>query len=154
MLTYLHASGYIVLSPRFSGKLREWGVRAPIFEDTTVVADANLSEFSLDRRLKEIVKQGAVKLLYLARLERQKGVLELLEAVLLLLGKGVDVTLTIAGEGAVLDEVRARLLRAGDAAQRITVAGYLRGSDKIAAMQSHIYSVSPLSTVKVCRFVC
>ena len=138
--TYLRADGYIVLANRFSGKLREWGVTAPVYLGSTAVADELLTGFSLESKLVNVNLYDGIKLLYLARLERDKGILELIEAVILLLEKGLDVSLTVAGEGMMLEEVRKQLLKLGRHAGRIRLIGYVRGADKVSTLQSsHVY---------------
>ena len=135
--TYGRADRFIVLANRFCGRLREWGVTAPIALATTAVADDLLEGFSVDQKVEDIKSAGTLKLLYLARLERDKGVLELIDAVRLLLERGAMISLTIAGAGPTLPQVQSAVSALGTNGNRVHIAGYVRGNLKKDVLQSH-----------------
>jgi glycosyltransferase involved in cell wall biosynthesis len=91
----------------------------------------------MDRKIESIGDSGTIRLLYLARLEREKGILELVDAVVLLLERGLDISLTIAGTGSVADELSEKVAALGERQNAICLAGYVRGNDKIDAFKSH-----------------
>jgi len=136
--TYLRADRFIVLASAFSRKLRDWGVTAPIVVGTTAVEDNLLDGFSIEEKVQALPDSEPVRLLYLARLEPGKGVLELIDAVIPLLERGVPVSLTIAGDGAAMVQVRQRVacVRA-EYADRLHVVGYVRGEQKAEILASH-----------------
>lgn len=131
------ANAFIVLASRFRDKLKGWGVDVPIVLETTTVADGMLEGFSLEAKTEAIRRDGTVRILYLARLEREKGILETLEAVAALRRRGADVSLTVAGDGSAMADVR-RFVAANDGLDgRIDVVGYVRGDAKRALLGSH-----------------
>lgn len=133
--TYAKADCCIVLADTFAGRLRAWGVTAPIALTTTVVADELLEDLSIDRKIADINTATTFRLLYLARLERDKGVLELIDSFDLLVKRGVGVSLTVAGDGPVMSQVRKRVVGLDGA--RVQVVGYVRGAAKKELLQSH-----------------
>ena len=135
--TYLRADRFIVLASAFARKLRVWGVSVPVVQGTTAVSDKVLEGFSIDAKVKIFANHNPVRLLYLARLERNKGVLQLLDAVIALLKKGRPVALTIAGDGEALEAVRERLSGYPQFHDRLHLAGYVRGEVKTGILCSH-----------------
>ncbi len=135
--TYGRADGFIVLAKSFSERLREWGITTPIYLGNTTVANELLEEFSIDRKIEDITNTKIVRLLYLARLEREKGVLELLKAVHIMLEKGISVSLTIAGDGPIMGEVQQQVAKLGSQQEKIKIVGYVRGQTKIETLGTH-----------------
>src|SRR5512138_919858 len=70
---FFRASAILVLASRFEGKLRRWGYAGPVLVETTAVDDAFFRQAAGDRR------EGP-RILFLSRLEREKGVYEALRA--------------------------------------------------------------------------
>lgn len=136
-VTYGRADAFIVLAKAFAESLRQWGVSAPIFIDTTTVNDELLRDFSIDRKVDSIRNAKELRILYLARLERKKGVLELVEAVKRLLDRGVKLSLTIAGDGPVADETRTLIDGLGQHQDSVQLVGYVRGDEKVKIFESH-----------------
>ena len=138
--TFGRANGFIVLASRFRDKLVEWGVRVPIALETTTVPDVVMNGLAIGERIERIRTDHPMKILFLARLEREKGVLETLEATDLLLRRGVDVSLTIAGDGPAMDDVRRYLATHAGLQGQVRVAGYVRGDAKRALyLDHHVY---------------
>jgi glycosyltransferase involved in cell wall biosynthesis len=135
--TYGQADAFIVLASKFSDRLRHWGVTAPVHLGTTTVEDGLLNSFSIEAKAGDLLETGSVRLLYLARLERRKGVLELIEAVKGLLESGESLTLTIAGDGPMMDHVRQMVSSFNQYQDRIHIAGYVRGQEKIDLFHTH-----------------
>ncbi|NOU13659.1 MAG: glycosyltransferase family 4 protein [Methylococcaceae bacterium] len=135
--TYKKADAFIVLANAFSDRLSKWGIDVPIYLANTAVANELLEGFSIDRKLSEIPTTDIIRLLYLARLEKKKGVLELLEAVRILLEKGIDISLTIAGDGPVMSEVRNQVENSELLGKRVSIVGYVRGQAKIEILRTH-----------------
>ena len=83
---------------------------------------------------------GLMRLLYLGRIVRTKGVFETVEAVRLLLSEGHDISLTIAGAGPDEHELRRTIRHAGLEA-RISLTAPVFGKNKGALLrEAHIFS--------------
>lgn len=135
--TYARADRFIVLAKSFSDCLSEWGIDVPIELATTTVADELLDGFSISGKLNSVISSEDIKLLYLARLEPEKGVLELINGVGELLHRGEKLTLTIAGDGPAMGQVCERVVALGESSMRVKIAGYVRGSEKVRLLESH-----------------
>jgi len=138
---YGEADAFIVLANGFREKLRSWGIKAPIYSATTAVPDELLEGFSLDAKLKMAESENCLKVLYLGRLEREKGVIETIEAVIDLARQGMKVSVTVAGDGIEMASVRA--LHSSDEFTKniVNIAGYVRGDKKRELLSTHhVYS--------------
>lgn len=135
--TYCRADEFIVLATRHAKCLRDWGISAPIHFGTTAVADELLEGFSIYGKIDEIKNDGAVRLLFLSRLEQKKGVLELIDAVEKLLKQGVKLSLTIAGDGPIMSQVRQRVAKFDPCQNNVRIVGYVRGKEKTDILRSH-----------------
>lgn len=135
--SYYRTDMFIVLAKKFAARLRDWGVTAPIFLGTTAVADELLEEVSINDKVNEIKKGSAIRILFLARLEQAKGVLELIDAIEELLKGCTCITLTIAGDGPIMTQVRERVENLGQYKDCVQVVGYVRGNVKKEILRSH-----------------
>jgi len=135
--TYRQADSFVVLSSKFREKLKEWGVKAPIHLSTTTVPDELLENFVMKKKMLEIETAPFIKILFMARLEREKGIFETLEAVRTLLNRGAKVSLTVAGDGPVIGEVKDWLDARKISSDQISVEGYVKGEEKKALLCSH-----------------
>ena len=138
--TFGWADSFIVLASEFAQKLREWGVTAPIYRETTTVDESLLrgvdgcAKWTTPSYLKKI------KILFLARLERKKGVFETVQAIQLLLDKKIPVSLTIAGDGDIRQKLEDYTRGLGLTSQQVNFIGDIRGKDKIQTFtEHHIY---------------
>ena len=136
-LTYRRSDAFIVLGNYFGDRLREWDIRAPIFVGTTAVPDTLLENFSIETKMGEVAANQRIKVLYLARLERDKGVVELAQAAGELIQSGAPLTLTIAGVGSAEDELRTMVNKFTDVGEQINLIGYVRGDEKSAVFREH-----------------
>lgn len=131
------ADASVVLASPFKKKLRQWGFRQKIFLDTTAVDEGLLNNFSPEQKIQEIKGTGKLTLLFLARLEKTKGIVETIEAFLAIKGVERELELIIAGDGPDAELVQKRVQEAND--ERITVTGYVRGDQKKAILKkSHL----------------
>jgi glycosyltransferase involved in cell wall biosynthesis len=143
--TYLKADAFIVLASIFRDKLMAWGVTAPILLGTTTVSDDLVRNFSLAEKSEKLVTEPVLKILFLARLEKEKGVLEAMEAVTMLRAQGRLVTLTVAGDGACMDAVREFADRHDNLKEFLFVMGDVRGDRKVSLLASHHLFCFPTS---------
>jgi len=134
--TFGRAKKIFVLSQDFKGKILEWGYKGEVIIETTNVDSTLLDDFILEKKLSNVKTVTKIKILFLARLLREKGVFETVEAFRKLSEKYDNIELTIAGDGKDLDELK-ELVKDD---KNIVVAGYVEGQDKIDLFRdSHIY---------------
>ncbi len=136
--TYGKADAFIVLASDFEAKLRKWGVTAPIYRETTAVSDDLIADFDLESKLANADVTQDCQILFLARLEIEKGVLQTIDAVSVLAKRGRNVQLVVAGDGPNAAEFRSYANKTlGD---RVRFAGYVRGASKVKEFNNaHIY---------------
>lgn len=126
--TFLKADALIVLSNEFRRVLEEWGFTKPIYVETTIVDKNLLTHF--DKFMVENKFPGrdhATHILFLARIEKAKGIFEALEAYRLVKRGGSSVKMTIAGDGLDMDKVQA-FVRDNHLAD-VTFLGQLEGQN-------------------------
>ncbi|MEW6428828.1 MAG: glycosyltransferase family 4 protein [Thermodesulfobacteriota bacterium] len=136
-MTFARADAFIVLAGDFAGVLRRWGITQPIHRLTTCVDEPLLAKFSLAEKERSIREAARLKILFLSRLEREKGVFETVAAVEALFRQDMPVELAIAGDGPVMAELRRYLAERKLPADRFRLLGYVRGKDKAAAFAGH-----------------
>jgi len=99
-----------------------------------------MTSFDIGERVERLRSDRRLKILFLARLEPAKGVLETLEAVEKLLHRGIDVSLTIAGNGPALEDLQRFLDAHRGLGASVELAGYVRGEAKRALfLRHHVY---------------
>ena len=125
---YRWADAHIVLACDFRDDLRRWGFKSPIYVETTVVADSILEECV---ELQPDRDTGVFRLLFLSRVEVAKGVLELLDALVLLSRHQPGrYHLTIAGDGPDLELIKRRASDLG--LSNIGFTGFVEGKHRAA----------------------
>jgi glycosyltransferase involved in cell wall biosynthesis len=130
------AKKIFVLSQDFKDKIVQWGYTGEVIVETTNVDASLIGNFSLDEKISEIQSADKIKILFLARLLREKGVFETVEAFRRISNKYKNVELTIAGDGKDLDELKQYVQND----KKIIVAGYVEGQQKVDLFNdSHIY---------------
>lgn len=138
--TFGRADCFIVLASEFKHKLRAWGVTAPVHLGTTAVEEQLIQGFNLEKKIEAIRTCNTLKILFLARLERAKGVFETVQAVRLLLDKNFPVSLTIAGDGHIRQELEQYCQSLDLTEQQVCFIGDVRGEEKISTFaEHHIY---------------
>lgn len=136
--TLAHGDAFIVLAEEFRDRLRELGITAPIHLGTTAVEDDLLTGFDIEEKQREVAAASELRVLFLARLEREKGVYETIDACARLVGEGLPIHLTIAGDGAERETVtRMATERLGG---HVSIPGFILGEQKAEALHgSHVY---------------
>jgi glycosyltransferase involved in cell wall biosynthesis len=135
--TFGKADAFIVLSSEFKKTLRNWGVTQPIYLGTTAVNESLLTGFSLSDKLEQVKIIPQTKILFLARLQREKGVFETVDAVSILLQKGIPVSLSIAGDGEISKELGEYIAKKDITGENIRMLGIVRGQEKINTFAGH-----------------
>jgi glycosyltransferase involved in cell wall biosynthesis len=135
--TFLRAGIILVLSNDLKKKLLTWGTPSKIFVESTVVDEKLLASVNEGSIASKFFEQEFT-LLFLARLEKEKGVYEALQAFRVVRSKYPRVSLKICGFGSEYQSMKKRLERDQD--NSIILTGHVSGESKINAFwQSHIY---------------
>ena len=122
------ADGAVVLGDDFVSRLRRLGYRNAVFVHSAPV-DAELFD-DASRHMRQNGRDGSFRILFLARIEKEKGIYDALDAFRILRSRYPFVRLTVAGDGPELN--RARSLGSSD----VTFLGSVKGSAKYAAFRS------------------
>ena len=142
LTSFAYAQTIFVLSPEFKKKLIEWGYRGQIVVETTMIDDRLIENFSMEKKLKRKESSKITKILFLARLEREKGIFEMIEAFKMLSKNIKNIELTIAGDGQDFKKVK-ELVKDID---NIYVVGEVGGEEKIKIfIDSDVYCLPSYS---------
>ena len=133
MRIYGKADSFIVLANDFKNALVKWGVKKTIHTETTQINDSLIKDFHVEN--KTFVEAS---LLFLARVEKNKGIYETINAVKLLNKNDPNISLTVAGSGAELEQAKQYVQ--DNQLKNIKFIGYVFNENKIAAFKkSNIY---------------
>jgi glycosyltransferase involved in cell wall biosynthesis len=135
-LTYKKADAFIVLASEFKSKLMSLKINKPIHILTTAVDELLIDNFSIEKKIKKIETSKTIHLLFLSRLEKEKGVFETMDAFKLLLDKKYNIRLSIAGDGSVTKEVYGYIDKLG-LGNKVFMLGYVKGKEKIDIFTQH-----------------
>lgn len=135
--TYLKADKFIVLASEFKHTLQEWGVQSDIILGTTAVDNSLLKNFDINKKIQDKDKNDKINILFLSRIEKEKGVFETIDAFEFLLNKKYNVRLSIAGDGSAMKDVSEYAKTKKIPENRLTFLGYVSGDDKIKAFKEH-----------------
>jgi len=126
-LMYGRADAFIVLGQEFKRRLRRLGYERQVFVQGAPIDDELLADC-----LREPVRKGADRskfnLLFLARLEREKGIYEALDTFRLLKREFPYITMTVAGDGS--ERARAAAYAQSASLEDVTFVGYVEGNAK------------------------
>lgn len=135
---YGKANVFIVLAVEFKEVLESWRVSQKIYCEGMVVDDEALRDFDINKAIANRGKSKKWRILFLARLVREKGLYETIEAFSLLQHKYPMFELIIAGDGNELN--KARSFVAKHSIPNVTFTGYVVGEEKTNLFKSaHIY---------------
>jgi glycosyltransferase involved in cell wall biosynthesis len=130
------AKKIFVLSSDFRDKILEWGYRGEVVIETTMV-DSSLVESLPTQR-----ETNSVKILFLSRIVREKGIFEILEAFKNICKRRDGIELIIAGDGEDFEELQSRASQI----ENIRVVGYVEGDEKSRLFEeSDIYCLPSYS---------
>lgn len=129
---FFRADAFIVLSSHSKSVLNKWGYKRKIYIETTVV-DKNLikgiSENYIKEKFDDIQKSGKINFLFLSRIEKSKGIYELIEAFEELKNiSKYDLSLTICGDGFELEPIRQKVNL--EQIEGVEIKGFVEGVDK------------------------
>lgn len=130
---YFRADAFIVLGKEFEKSLRSLGYRKAIFVEGAPIADELMTEQN-EVRHSGPFSERRFRILFLARMEKQKGVYEALETYRILQRTHPFVEMTMAGAGPELDRARGYAKSSGLA--EVEFPGHLQGMAKRQAFQN------------------
>lgn len=136
-LVFGQASAYIVLANEFRDSLNRWSGSQPVFVETTVV-DGGVMESNYDAVRKKRRASPTFNVLFLARLERAKGLYETLGAFAMLRKRVSEVRLIIAGDGP--EKIVAEEYALAEGIGEVEFVGFVRGKQKAEMfLNAHVY---------------
>ena len=128
-----HAKNIFVLAPSFAETLTSWGVQAgKLTIESTMIHDSILQAFDLDEKLASRRHRQGLRILFISRIVREKGVYETIEAYRMHRRRFPSSTLVIAGDGGELEAVKAKVRQ--DAIQGVSFPGFVEGIQKQALL--------------------
>lgn len=111
---FFTANAMLTLGNEFSEKLREWGYLSPIYLETTAVDNALLNGFSQENIYQKFNQpKEKFTILFLSRIEKSKGIIEVIDTFQILNQKYSHLELIIAGEGDYLTTIQEYVVRKG-----------------------------------------
>lgn len=132
---YFRADALVVLANEFKEKLLAMGCDKRVIVETTTVDD---EIFSRDTFYVRSSTCTTFNILYLSRVEKEKGVYEAINAYNILKASHPNTTLTVAGDGAELS--RARQYVSEQQIKDVYFSGYVTGDEKHKAFRhAHVY---------------
>lgn len=123
---YRRVDAMVVLADEFEAKLRRWGYAGSIYRETTTVDEKLLAGFDPASRRSD---PGRFNILFLSRVEKDKGVYEVVDAVEQL--DDVRVRFRLGGDGGEKDALVEYINRKGY--KYTEICGYVRGGHKMEA---------------------
>lgn len=129
---YQKAAAFIVLATSFKTQLLNWGISKPIKLTTTKVDNTLLNNFNIE------TKKYNKNLLFLARVEIEKGILITIDAYKIVKKQFPEATLTIVGDGNAM--AKAKLLVLEYKLEDVVFKGNIHGKALAEAfLQSDLY---------------
>ena len=132
-LTFGKADGMILLAREFQDKLREYGYQKPIYLETTVV-DNFIFNYDINTSTAKSTRtdEAETVLLFLARVEKVKGVYESIDSFHRIQAKHPHAVLNIAGTGGALEEAKQYVADKG--IRNVNFLGWITGEQKAQAL--------------------
>ena len=140
--TFGKSEKIITLSPEAKKKIIHWGYEGEVVVETTIVDSQLIGDYTFEERRKQIVTDKTIKILFLARMERTKGIFELIDAFNELQKESPNVELVLAGNGTAYEEVKEYV----SSMSNIKMLGHIEGEDKAKVFkESDIYCLPSYS---------
>lgn len=129
--TFGKAEIIFVLSSEFQNSIYKWNCKARVILETTNVNSNLIKKFKFEKKVDRMLFNKKIRILFLARLLREKGVFEAVEAFRILYEKNSNLELNIAGDGSDLEELKSLVLFDTG----IKVLGRVEGKEKISLFE-------------------
>ena len=127
---YFNAHAFVVLASEFACHLREMGYMGPIHVGATAIGD-DIVEYAKNEVPTRPHDGRDFNILFLTRVEREKGIMEALAAYAILKARHPHVSMTVAGAGGALEAAR-HFVREQNLSD-VQFLGYVRGAQKADA---------------------
>jgi len=124
--SYGHAVKIITLSEDVKEKIIEWGYQGEVVVEMTVVDSRLIKNFSFDEKIQNQDFSKKIQLLFLARMEKEKGIFELIDAFKKLQQDFKNIELILAGDGTAYSDVKEYVADL----KGIRLVGYVEGKEK------------------------
>ena len=130
---FFYSDCIIVLSDNAKQSLLKWGYKGEIIRETTLV-DKNLVEsvtsLELISKYEKVLETKKLKILFLSRLEKRKGIYEIIDAFKALKNTvtSFELRLTICGDGLELENIKNKVRNEG--IHDINITGFVSGMKK------------------------
>lgn len=125
---YGKSDAFIVLANDFKHRLISWGFQQPIYLETTLVDDSLIHNFNIHKKLARYPAQPELFLLFLARVEKSKGIYETIDSIQILGAQFDNVELIVAGDGSELNLVKDYVKQ--KSLSNIHFTGFVEGNNK------------------------
>ncbi len=130
--SYAKAETIFVLSAMFGDKLREWGYKGNIVIETTTIDSVLIDKFKIEKKYTYAASLDKIKILFLSRLVKEKGIYETIDAFKSLKRSFPILELIIAGDGKDYDDV----LEYSKSIEGVKMVGHVSGNEKIDLFES------------------
>ena len=125
---FFRAQAIIDLSSENIAHLKALGYRGKLYLETTLVDNALTEGFNLDFLLKKRMDASPKNILFLSRIEKTKGIFEILKVYRLLKEKDDSFSLTFAGDGRDLSRLKNEIEENG--VKDVLFTGFVEGDEK------------------------
>lgn len=126
-IIYRLSDQIIVLSQSFKDQLIRWNFNENIIVERNFVNQDDLAHFQIEDKIRSLKEKKEISLLFLSRLEKEKGLYESIEIFQSLKDKSYPVKLNIAGDGPEYEKIQMIQNSKPD----IQFHHYVSGKDKI-----------------------
>lgn len=132
-LFFFKADAIIVLAKEFKNVLEKWGYKKNIYLLTTLVDDSMLNGFGHQQIIDRAKNNGSYNILYLSRIEKEKGIYESLDAFQLVNKVLPNSQLLVAGDGSEFEACKKYTFDQN--IQNVKFLGFVRDDERLAAFK-------------------
>jgi glycosyltransferase involved in cell wall biosynthesis len=142
---FFKADAMIDLAKHNTGLLKTMGYNKPVFLESTLVDETLLHGFDIDDIKAKYNQPATIRILFLSRIERGKGIYIVLAAFRKIRTKFDNLKLVIAGDGSETEEIR-KIIE-GEDLKDIELTGFVDGGVKSKIYREcHLYILPTLFT--------
>lgn len=134
------ADAICVLSSDFKKVLEKWGINSNIYIEKTMVSNQLVEKFNFLESYKKR-KNEPYNLLFLSRIEINKGIYEAIRVFLILRERNINVRLIVAGDGIDANEVKKYII--DNEISNVDLIGYVEGDYKIKVFKNSYAFIFP-----------
>ena len=132
-LFFFKVDAFIVLASEFKETLKKWGYTKEIYLLTTLVDDDLINGFGDQQIRDRVEKNENFKILYLSRIEKDKGIYESLNSFKIVNQEMPNSIFVVAGDGSEFTACKQYALDHN--IQNVEFLGFIRDKDRLAAFQ-------------------